>query len=61
MYEIFKGKLLITVEELSKALNISVHSIYNQISAGTFPIPVKRVGRLVRFDVRDVEEYLASI
>jgi len=61
MYEIFEGKLLITVEELSKALNISAHSIYNQISAGTFPIPVRRVGRLVRFDVRDVEEYLASI
>lgn len=61
MHEIFKGKLFITIKELAELLGISPRSIYNQLSAGKFPITPKRVGRLIRFDVRDVEAYIASL
>ena len=55
---------LLKVNELAKILKISDRTIYNGIcrrAKRRFPIPVKRIGRSVRFDVRDVKKYIKSI
>ena len=56
-------KELLSVKELSKKWGISEKTIY----AGTgpkakrpFPIPFRRVGRLIKFDIRNVEKFLNS-
>ena len=59
----FKKRFL-TVTELAEYLRISERTIYNQIcpkAKKTFPIPVKRVGRLVRFDRHDVDAYIENL
>jgi excisionase family DNA binding protein len=59
--ELFNGKLLLNVQEVAQALNCSPRTVYNQVSAKTFPIRVKRRGKLVRFDVRDLIAYVNSL
>lgn len=54
---------LLTVKELAALLQISERTIYNGIgvhSKHPFPIKPKRIGRLIRFDSRDVEKYIES-
>lgn len=51
-------KRMLGVKELSGYLGISHQSIYNQLSAGTFPIKTKRIGRLLKWDRRDVDRFL---
>ncbi len=49
--------LRLNLKELAEVLDMSTGTIYNQIGAGTFPIPTYRDGK--RFaDARDVAEYL---
>jgi excisionase family DNA binding protein len=58
------GKRLLSVKETAKMLGISRRTIYNQIgkkSKKRFPIKPKRIGRLVKFDIRDIENYIKSI
>jgi predicted DNA-binding transcriptional regulator AlpA len=55
---------LLTVEEIAAMLSMSPKSIYNGCLRGAkypFPIKPKRIRRLLRFDVRDVERYLESL
>ena len=57
-------KRLLTVEEVAAMLSMSPKSIYNGCLRGAkypFPIKPKRIRRLLRFDVRDVERYLESL
>jgi len=57
-------KRLYSVKETAAILNISPRSIYNAIhrrSSRPFPIKPKRVGRLVKFDIKDIEAYLDSL
>jgi excisionase family DNA binding protein len=57
-------KRLLSVEETAAYLNISARTIYNQIGARAkkrFPVKPKRIGRLVRFDIRDLDEHLDSL
>ncbi len=54
-------KRLLTVQELAERLNISPGTIYNWISKGSFPIRVRRIGRLVRFSREDVEHFLNGL
>ena len=49
------------IKEISDYLGISAQSIYNQLSAGTFPIKTKRIGRRLKFDRRDVDHYLDKL
>ena len=54
-------KQLLSVEETAEILGISVRTIYNKIhrkSTETFPIPCKRIGRLVKFARNDIDKYL---
>jgi excisionase family DNA binding protein len=58
------SKRLLSVGEVAQILGISPRSIYNQIHRRTkrpFPIKCKRVGRLVKFDIRDVESYIETL
>lgn len=56
---------LLTIKEVARILQISERSIYNKVRPNSkfepFPIPVKRVGKLIRFSSRDVEDYIAKL
>jgi excisionase family DNA binding protein len=59
-----QGKRLLSVEETAFYLGISPRTIYNQIGRKAkkkFPIKPKRIGRLVKFDVQDIEAYINSL
>ena len=49
---------MISIKELALYLGLSPQTIYNQLAAGTFPIKTKRLGRLLKWDIRDVDRYL---
>ena len=56
-----KGQLLFDVDDIAGLLKISKRSIYNGTAKNAknpFPIPWIRVGKLLRFHVDDIEEYL---
>jgi len=59
--DVFNGKLLLSVPEVAKALSLAPRTVYNEVHLKTFPIPVKRRGKLLRFDVRDVLEYVDNL
>ena len=54
-------KLLISVKEAARLLDIAPQSIYNSVSKGKFPIKPKRVGRLVKFRLADIEGYVEAL
>lgn len=57
-------KRLLSVEETAVYLGISARHIYNQIapkSKRKFPVKAKRIGRLIRFDLVDLNKYIDSI
>ncbi|NIO18338.1 helix-turn-helix domain-containing protein [bacterium] len=60
----FHTKRLLSVEEAASYLGISPRTIYNAVSRKSkrpFPVKPKRIGRLVRFDIRDLETYVESL
>jgi excisionase family DNA binding protein len=59
-----QGKRLLSVEEAATYLGISPRTIYNAVarrSKKPFPIRPKRIGKLVKFDIRDLERYVESL
>ena len=59
-----QDKRLFSVEEAAHYLGISPRTIYNQIGRKAkkkFPVKAKRVGKLVKFDIRDLESYIESL
>ena len=57
-------KRLLSVEEAARYLGLSPRTIYNGIapkSKNPFPVKAKRIGKLVKFDVRDLEKYVDSL
>jgi len=58
--ELESGKRFLTRKELAKYLGMGAGTIANQLSSGIFPIRPRRVGRSVRFDMREVLEYLET-
>jgi len=54
-------KELLTVRGVAQRLIISERTVYNKISAGTFPVRPIRIGRLLRFRSKDVDSYLESL
>jgi len=57
-------KRLLNVEEAATYLGLSPRTIYNAVcrkSKRPFPIPVKRIGKLVKFDIRDLERFVDSL
>ena len=49
---------MLGINELADYLGLSSQTIYNKLSAGTFPIKTKRLGRLLKWDRRDVDRFL---
>lgn len=58
--EIESGKRFLTKKELGKYMGMKVGTISNQLSKGTFPIRSKKTGRIVRFDMREILDYLET-
>ena len=60
----YKGQRLLSVKETAKLMGLSPQSIYNGVCRKTkrkFPIKPKRIGRLVKFDIKDIEAYIRSL
>ena len=57
--EITKTNRLLLPEELAQFLNVPVSWVTNHAApSAKNPLPVKRVGRLLRFDIIEVLEWL---
>ena len=54
-------KALLTFEEVCAVLQMSVQTGYNLKSEGRFPIPLKKLGKGLVADIRDVAEFLEHI
>jgi predicted DNA-binding transcriptional regulator AlpA len=54
-------KRMLGIKELSDYLGLSTQTICNQLSAGTFPIKTKRIGKLLKWDRRNVDRYLDKL
>ena len=57
-------KRLFSVDETAQYLGLSPRTIYNQIgprSKKKFPIKPKRIGKLVKFDLKALEKYVDSL
>jgi len=55
---------LLSIREVAEILQISPRTIYNRVrkkAERPFPIKVKRVGKLIRFDQKDVQSYIDQI
>lgn len=50
--------LRLTMEQLGEVLGLAKTTIYNQVSAGTFPVPTYLDGNKRFADFRDVADYL---
>ena len=48
---------MIGIKELSEYIGLKSQTIRNQVSLGTFPIPTKKIGRLLKWNIRDVDKY----
>lgn len=51
-------KRMMDIKELAEYIGLKTQTIRNQISLGKFPIPTKKIGKLLRWDRRDVDGYL---
>jgi excisionase family DNA binding protein len=59
-----QGKRLLTVEQTAIYLGLSPRTIYNAVapkSKAPFPVKPKRIGKLVRFDIKDLDRYVDSL
>lgn len=52
---------LLTVKETAAFLKLSSRTIYNEISKKEFPVKPLRLGRAVRFDIRDLDAYVEGL
>lgn len=53
-----------SVEEVADYIGLSPRTIYNQIGPKAkkrFPLKPKRIGKLVRFDRRELDAYIDSL
>ena len=55
---------LLTVEEAARYLGLSPRTIHNAVppkSKNPFPVWPKRIGKLVRFDLKDLDKYVDTL
>ena len=58
------NKRLLSVGEAAFYLSISPRTLYSAVapkSKKPFPVKPKRMGKLVRFDIRDLDRYVDSL
>ncbi len=51
-------KRMMDIKELGAYIGLRPQTIRNQISLGRFQIPTKKIGRLLKWDRKDVDQYL---
>ena len=54
-------KRLIGVREVATYLGLRPQTVYNMVCSGRFPIKHKRIGRLLKWDIKDVDLYVDSL
>jgi excisionase family DNA binding protein len=57
-------KRLLSVHEAAHYLGLSPRTLYNGVAPKSkvpFPVRPKRIGKLVRFDIRDLDRYVDSL
>lgn len=57
-------KRLLSVSETAQYLGLSPRTLYNAVarkSKNPFPVKPKRIGKLVKFDIKDLEIYIESL
>lgn len=54
----FDGRILLSLGEVCDAIGIQKQTAYNRLSSGRFPIPMRKEGRNLVGDIRDVADYL---
>ena len=57
-------KRLLNIKETSELLGLAARTIYNGVAPNScHPFPVKpvRMGKAVRFDLKDLERYIESL
>jgi len=55
---------LLSIEETAVYLGLKPRTIYNAVapkSKRPFPVKAKRIGKLVKFDIRDLERYVDKL
>ncbi|TXF99276.1 helix-turn-helix transcriptional regulator [Massilia arenae] len=51
------NKICLTLQETCDEMGIKLGTAYNMISRGNFPLPIRKQGRQIIVDVRDLGEY----
>ena len=51
-------KRLFNVQETAEYLGLAPRTLYNLIYKGRCPVPYKKIGRLIRFDIKDLEKFV---
>ena len=54
-------KRLLSVQEAAPYVGLSPQTIRNQISNGSIPFRYTKIGKLVRFDVKDLDDYINNL
>ena len=57
-------KRLLSSSEAAEYLGISVRTLYNQTGRSAknkFPVTPKRIGKLLKFDIQDLDRYIDSL
>jgi len=52
---------MLGIKELSEYIGLKPQTIRNKLNCGTFPIPTKKLGRLLKWERRDVDKYLDGL
>lgn len=64
MVEEKQTKRLLSVAQAAHYLSLSPRTLYNGVAPKSkvpFPVKPKRIGKLVRFDIRDLDRYVDSL
>lgn len=54
-------KRLMGVQELAEYIGLKPRTIRNKLNCGTFPIPTKKIGRLLKWERTAVDAYLDKL
>lgn len=55
------NRRFLSISEVANYLGLAPKTITNWLCAGKFPVPFVKIGRLTKFDVQDIETYVASL